>query len=99
RPGQVLRLPVAHGDGAYFADGPTLERLEGEGRVVARYGGTSHDISLNSFGTSVCSDVNSYADQATNANTPQPGANAVDAAEAFFNPNGSVNRIAGVTNE
>jgi phosphoribosylformylglycinamidine synthase len=35
--GEVLRLPVAHGDGAYFADAETLARLEGTGRVVARY--------------------------------------------------------------
>jgi len=34
---QVLRLPVAHGEGGYFADQKTLEQLEGEGRVVARY--------------------------------------------------------------
>lgn len=35
--GEVLRLPVAHGDGSYFADAETLSRLEGSGRVVARY--------------------------------------------------------------
>jgi len=37
RPGDVIRVPVAHGDGNYFADGDTLKRLEGEGRVVFRY--------------------------------------------------------------
>ena len=37
RPGQVLRLPVAHGEGNYFADPETLKRLNGEGRVVLRY--------------------------------------------------------------
>ncbi|MDP9358493.1 MAG: phosphoribosylformylglycinamidine synthase subunit PurQ [Chloroflexota bacterium] len=37
RPGEVLRLPVAHGDGAYFADPETLDRLEANGQVVARY--------------------------------------------------------------
>lgn len=37
RQGQVLRIPVAHGDGRYTADAETLERLEGEGRVVFRY--------------------------------------------------------------
>jgi phosphoribosylformylglycinamidine synthase I len=36
-PGEVIRLPIAHGDGAYFADAETLARLEGSGRVVARY--------------------------------------------------------------
>jgi len=37
RAGQVVRFPVAHGDGNYFADEDTLDRLEGEGRVVFRY--------------------------------------------------------------
>lgn len=35
--GQVLSLPVAHGDGNYFCDQETLAELEGEGRVVFRY--------------------------------------------------------------
>lgn len=37
--GQVIRVPVAHGDGNYFADEETLNRLEGEGRVAFRYCG------------------------------------------------------------
>jgi phosphoribosylformylglycinamidine synthase I len=35
--GQVIRVPVAHHDGNYFADEETLDRLEGEGRVAFRY--------------------------------------------------------------
>ena len=35
--GQVLRIPIAHGEGRYTADAETLARLEGEGRVVFRY--------------------------------------------------------------
>jgi phosphoribosylformylglycinamidine synthase subunit PurQ / glutaminase len=35
--GQVIRVPVAHHDGNYFADPATLDRLEGEGRVAFRY--------------------------------------------------------------
>jgi phosphoribosylformylglycinamidine synthase subunit PurQ / glutaminase len=35
--GQVIRVPVAHGEGNYIADGKTIARLEGEGRVVFRY--------------------------------------------------------------
>ncbi len=35
--GTVLRCPVAHHDGNYFADPETLARLEGEDRVVFRY--------------------------------------------------------------
>ena len=36
-PGQVIRCPVAHADGNYFADPATLDRLEAEGRVAFRY--------------------------------------------------------------
>jgi phosphoribosylformylglycinamidine synthase I len=35
--GEVIRVPVAHGDGNYFADDATLDALEGDGRVVFRY--------------------------------------------------------------
>ena len=35
--GEVLTMPVAHGDGRYTADDETLDRLEGEGQVVFRY--------------------------------------------------------------
>ena len=37
RQGQLVRFPVAHGEGNYVADAETLDRLEGEGRVVFRY--------------------------------------------------------------
>lgn len=35
--GQVIDVCVAHGEGNYFADGETLARIEGEGRVAFRY--------------------------------------------------------------
>jgi len=35
--GQRVRFPVAHGEGNYFADEATLNRLEGENRVAFRY--------------------------------------------------------------
>jgi phosphoribosylformylglycinamidine synthase len=35
--GAVLRMPVAHGEGRYFDDGPALDELERSGRVVFRY--------------------------------------------------------------
>ncbi len=37
RAGQVVRMPVAHNEGNYFADPETISRLEGEGRVAFRY--------------------------------------------------------------
>jgi phosphoribosylformylglycinamidine synthase len=35
--GQILRLPIAHGEGRYTADDETLDRLEQNGQVVFRY--------------------------------------------------------------
>jgi phosphoribosylformylglycinamidine synthase I len=35
--GQVIRVPVAHHDGNYFADPATLDRLEDKGLVAFRY--------------------------------------------------------------
>jgi phosphoribosylformylglycinamidine synthase len=35
--GETIRIPVAHHDGNFVADAETLDRLEGEGRVVFRY--------------------------------------------------------------
>jgi phosphoribosylformylglycinamidine synthase len=43
--GQVIRVPTAHGEGNYVADHDTIERLEGEGRVLFRY--TAPDGSVN----------------------------------------------------
>ncbi len=38
-PGQVIRIPIAHHDGNYFADDDTLARLRDEDRVAFRYVG------------------------------------------------------------
>ena len=46
--GAELIVPIAHHDGNYFADDETLDRIEGEGQVVFRYGrnpnGSKRDI-------------------------------------------------------
>ncbi|MFT0879813.1 phosphoribosylformylglycinamidine synthase subunit PurQ [Rhodopseudomonas sp. WA056] len=48
--GQVIKVPVAHGEGNYEADEDTVKRLEGDGRVLYRYCspegevGESHNI-------------------------------------------------------
>jgi phosphoribosylformylglycinamidine synthase len=36
-PGQVLRVPISHGEGRYYADDKTLDELEASGRVAFRY--------------------------------------------------------------
>ena len=43
--GQVIRVPVAHGEGNYVTDAETLARIEGDGRVLYRY--TAPDGSLD----------------------------------------------------
>jgi len=49
--GQIIRAPMAHGDGNYFADDATLDRLEGEGLVAFRYtdttGAVTQEANLN----------------------------------------------------
>jgi phosphoribosylformylglycinamidine synthase len=57
RQGQVLRLPIAHGEGNYYAEPDVLERLEQNRQVIFRYvsvdgavtpesnpNGSAHDI-------------------------------------------------------
>ena len=62
-PRRILRIPISHGEGSYYADAPTLDRLESNGQVLFRY----------------CDP----------AGEPTPASN----------PNGSLNNIAGITNE
>jgi phosphoribosylformylglycinamidine synthase len=49
--GQVIRIPVAHHDGSYFADPETLARLEDRGQIAFRYcdaqGETSEEANPN----------------------------------------------------
>ena len=40
REGEVIKIPIAHGEGNYFADKETLDKLEGEGRDA----GQRHDL-------------------------------------------------------
>jgi phosphoribosylformylglycinamidine synthase len=48
--GQIIRCPVAHHDGNYFAGSETLSRLEGEGLVAFRYAeGTNPNGSINNI--------------------------------------------------
>lgn len=45
RKDEVIRLPVAHAEGNYFADTETLDRLEDEDRVVLRYSDEHGEVS------------------------------------------------------
>jgi phosphoribosylformylglycinamidine synthase subunit PurQ / glutaminase len=48
RRGEVIRIPVAHGDGNYFADPDTLASLEADGRVVFRYVDAAGNVTARS---------------------------------------------------
>lgn len=37
RPGQVLRIPISHGEGNFYADPETLQSLEQGGQIIFRY--------------------------------------------------------------
>jgi phosphoribosylformylglycinamidine synthase len=59
-PGQQIVIPVKNGEGGFVADERTLDQLEGEGRIVARYlggnpNGSARDIAgiANAGGTVV----------------------------------------------
>jgi phosphoribosylformylglycinamidine synthase len=60
--GQVIRVPVAHGEGNYVADADTVARLEAEGRVVYRYvspdGGLDPCWNLNGSTNAIAGIVN-----------------------------------------
>ena len=43
-PGQVLNLPIAHGEGQFFAEPDVLDRLEKNNQVVFRYATAAGDI-------------------------------------------------------
>ncbi|MBS3899366.1 MAG: phosphoribosylformylglycinamidine synthase subunit PurQ [Dethiobacter sp.] len=36
-PGRLLKIPIAHGEGNYYADADTLRRMEANGQIVFRY--------------------------------------------------------------
>jgi phosphoribosylformylglycinamidine synthase len=63
RTGQVLRVPVSHGEGNYYADDKVLAQLEEEGRVLFRYceatGEATDDANPNGSAHNIAGIVNS----------------------------------------
>jgi len=45
--GEVLKIPVAHGDGRYYASPGVLDALEASGRVIFRYADAGGNISAD----------------------------------------------------
>lgn len=48
-PGQVITLPLAHGEGQFYADDDTLKQLEDNAQVLFRYQGDNPNGSVNNI--------------------------------------------------
>lgn len=46
--GSVLHVPIAHGEGCYFADDATIEKLEAEDRILVRYSNAAGEVTPES---------------------------------------------------
>jgi phosphoribosylformylglycinamidine synthase I len=46
-PGDLIRLPISHGEGRYYADEETLDELEASQRVVLRYADSTGSVSAD----------------------------------------------------
>ena len=63
-PGQILRIPIAHGEGNYYAEPDVVERLERNRQVIFRYATVSGEVtpaanpngSLNNI-AGICNDT------------------------------------------
>lgn len=56
RRGMSMPIPVANGEGRYYADGPTLRRLEDRGQVVFRYAAKGNPNGSTAGIAGVCSE-------------------------------------------
>ncbi len=60
--GEVLSIPIAHGEGNYFTDDETLRRLEGNNRIIFRYcnseGVATHDANPNGSLSNIAGVIN-----------------------------------------
>lgn len=57
REGQILQMPIAHGEGNYFAPNETLDELERAGRVVFRYSEATNPNGAARFIAGICNEA------------------------------------------
>jgi phosphoribosylformylglycinamidine synthase subunit PurQ / glutaminase len=55
--GEVVRFPIAHKDGSYFADAATLKRLEDEGLVAFRYCDPAGEVTADANPNGSCNNI------------------------------------------
>ncbi|HEV8396686.1 MAG TPA: phosphoribosylformylglycinamidine synthase subunit PurQ [Vicinamibacterales bacterium] len=66
RPGQVLRMPIAHGEGNYYADPEVLARLEANRQVLFRYVDASGQVTRDSNPNGSVANVAGLCNEARN---------------------------------
>jgi phosphoribosylformylglycinamidine synthase I len=49
KPGEIIQIPIAHGEGNYYCDEETLARLKAENRIVFRYAGENPNGSVDNI--------------------------------------------------
>lgn len=62
----ILKIPVAHGEGRYFADGPTLEKLNKNNQVVFRYCDEQGEVHINSNPNGATSNIAGICNEGRN---------------------------------
>lgn len=64
--GDVLKVPVAHHDGNYFADDATLDRLAGEDRIAFHYCDAAGDVTPQANPNGSCRNIAGILNEAGN---------------------------------
>lgn len=64
RAGEIIKIPIAHGEGNYFADPEALKRLEGEGRVAFRYSDADGNVSPKTSPNGALANIAGITDEA-----------------------------------
>ncbi len=57
KPGQVLQIPIAHGEGNYFVDDATLRRLEENKQILFRYCGPDGSVTPEANPNGSCANI------------------------------------------
>ncbi len=104
--GEIIRIPIAHGEGNYFADADTIKMLEDTGRIVWRYcspDGTSEwhgeSIGTVTYGQRTELKATTVKEwQKDRLSVPESDVAKSNGATPTYNPNGSMNNIAGIMN-
>jgi len=66
QPQQVISLPIAHGEGNYYADEDTLKKLEDNGQILFRYCNEKGEISSQSNPNGSCGNIAGITNQKGN---------------------------------